>query len=75
MNDFIRNFFKEEDRASKVLTRGSVAIMAVDLGDRDFSNNTRVYFSDDYTCIDSDLSSASGTAIRHRTVYLLNTKL
>lgn len=41
----------------------------------DFSTRTQVYFSSAYTCIDSDLSSATGTAVRHRAVYLLNTKL
>lgn len=41
----------------------------------DFSIGTQVYFADGYTCIDSDYASASGTAARHRSVYLINTKL
>ncbi|AMC35238.1 hypothetical protein [Janthinobacterium sp. B9-8] len=40
----------------------------------DLGRNTDVYLSKDYTCFESVSPSASGTAIRHTSVYLINHK-
>ncbi len=55
--------------------RSAKAFPGETLNAGDLDGGTEVYFSNAYTCLEDIPSSASGSAVRHKSVYLINTKI
>jgi hypothetical protein len=59
----------------KLKLRAAKAFKGESTDKSDLGLGTEVYFSQDYTCLENVPASASGSAVRHTSVYVINTRL